>query len=105
MHKKIYNICGKEGTNEGGNYMAIREKNIWMLMFFLLSGLVIGGLLGEFASRVDSLWWLGYGQEFGLKTPVELDLNIVRLTFGLWFKISVSSIIGMVLALLLYKKI
>ena len=36
--------------------MATREKNIWILLVFLLAGLVIGGLLGELASKVDFLW-------------------------------------------------
>lgn len=31
--------------------MATREKNIWILMVFILSGLVIGGLLGQLAAR------------------------------------------------------
>lgn len=31
--------------------MATREKNIWILIVFILSGLVIGGLLGQLASR------------------------------------------------------
>lgn len=44
--------------------MATIDKNIWILIVFILSGLVIGGLLGELASRVDFLWWLSYGQEF-----------------------------------------
>lgn len=44
--------------------MATKEKNIWVLLIFLLSGLVIGGLLGEIASRVSALWWLSYGQSF-----------------------------------------
>ena len=43
--------------------MATKDKNVWLLMIFILSGIVIGGLLGEFASNVDWLWWLSYGQE------------------------------------------
>ena len=31
--------------------MATREKNVWILIVFILSGLVIGGLLGQLASR------------------------------------------------------
>ena len=84
--------------------MATREKNIWILLVFLLSGLVIGGLLGEIAGNVKSLWWLGYGESFGLTSPIELDLNIIKITFGLVFKINISSIIGMVLAIFIYKK-
>jgi hypothetical protein len=35
--------------------MATREKNIWILLVFLLSGLVIGGLLGELAAKVRQM--------------------------------------------------
>ena len=85
--------------------MATKDKNIWILLVFILSGLVIGGLLGELASNVDWLSWLSYSQEFGLRSPIELDLSVVQITFALMFRISVSSIIGMVLAIFIYKKI
>lgn len=38
--------------------MATRDKNIWILMLFLFAGIVVGGLIGEFASGIDFLWWL-----------------------------------------------
>lgn len=85
--------------------MATREKNIWILMVFLLSGLVIGGLLGELASKVDFLWWLSYGESFGLSNPVTLDLNIIEITFGFMVRINVASIIGMLIAIFIYRKI
>lgn len=85
--------------------MATREKNIWILIVFILSGLVIGGLLGELASHVDFLWWLSYGQDFGLSSPLVLDLNIVKLTFGLGLKINIASIIGMAIAIFIYRKV
>ena len=85
--------------------MATREKNIWILLVFLLSGLVLGGLLGELASKIDFLWWLSYGENFGLTTPIELDLNIIIITFGLWFKMNVASIIGMAIAIFVYRKV
>jgi len=84
--------------------MATRDKNIWILLIFLLSGLVLGGLLGELASRVDFLWWLSYGESFGT-TPVELDLKVITLTFGLGIKMNVASIIGMALAIFVYRKV
>ena len=85
--------------------MATKEKNIWVLLVFILSGLVVGGLLGQLASSVDWLWWLSYSQTFGLQDPIVLDLSVVTITFALMFKISVASIIGMLLAILIYKKI
>ena len=91
--------------NRGGKNMATKEKNIWILMVFLLSGLVIGGLLGELASKVDWLWWLSYGESFGLATPIELDLNVIAITFGLMFKINIASIVGMAIAIFVYRKV
>lgn len=85
--------------------MATREKNIWILLLFILSGLVVGGLLGELAGKIDFLWWLSYGQEFGLSTPVELNLSIVQISFGLLFKINIASVIGMIIAILVYRKV
>ena len=85
--------------------MAAREKNFWVLLVFLLSGLVIGGLLGVIASKVSWLWWLSYGESFGISSPIELDLVIIKITFGLMFKINISSIIGMAIAIFIYRKI
>jgi len=85
--------------------MARKEKNIWIFLIFLLSGLVIGGLLGEIANNVDFLSWLAYGDSFGLATPIELDLSVLKITFGLIFNINVASIIGMALAVFIYQKI
>ncbi len=83
----------------------MKEKNIWILILFLLCGIVVGGLLGELAAKVEFLSWLAYGEEFGLSTPVELNLNVIKLTFGLMLKINIASIIGIILAIFIYKKV
>ena len=85
--------------------MATKEKRVWILLVFLLSGLVIGGLLGELASNIDWLWWLSYGQSFGLSSPIEWDLNVVVITFGLMLRINIASIIGMAIAIFIYRKV
>lgn len=84
--------------------MATKEKNIWILMLFIFSGLVIGGLIGELTKNVSFLWWLGYGQQFGLENPLTLNLSIVSITFALMFKINIASIIGMAISIFIYKK-
>ena len=84
--------------------MATKDKNIWLLMIFILSGIVIGGLLGELAANVDWLWWLSYGQEFGITTPFSLDLHVIKVTFSVVFKINIASIIGIGISLWLYRK-
>lgn len=85
--------------------MATREKNVWILLVFLLAGLVVGGLLGKLAAGIPWLWWLSYEQSFGLENPLILDLNVLKLTFGFIVNINVASIIGMVLAVFIYRKV
>ena len=85
--------------------MSVKDKNIWILLVFVLSGLVIGGLLGDVSSKVGGFSWLSYGQSFGLSQPVALDLNIINITFGFMLKINVASIIGILLAIFIYRKV
>lgn len=85
--------------------MATREKNIWILILFILCGIVVGGLLGDLASHVSFLSWLSYGEEFGFTSPIELDLSVIKITFALMFKINIASIIGIILSIFIYKKI
>lgn len=84
--------------------MAIAKgKSGWILIVLLLAGLVVGGLLGQVAAKVDFLWWLGYSQTFGLSTPIQLDLSVIQLTFAISFKISIASILGMLIGICIYK--
>ena len=83
--------------------MATRDKN-WMVILFIFAGLVIGGLLGEVASQVDWLGWLAYGQTFGIENPFVLDFNVLSLTFAFALHINIASIIGMAIAIFLYRK-
>ena len=85
--------------------MATKEKNVWILLIFILSGLVIGGLLGELASKVSWLKWSAFGQQFGLESPIVLNLGVLTLTFALMVKINIASIIGLALAIFIYRKI
>lgn len=85
--------------------MATREKNVLILILFILCGIVVGGLLGQLAGKVDFLWWLSYGQDFGISEPITLDLQVITITFGLMFKLNIASIIGMILAIFIYRKV
>ncbi len=85
--------------------MATKEKNFWILLVFLLSGLVLGGLLGILAESIDWLWWLAYSQNFGLSSPVALDLSVLKISFSFMVKINVASIVGMAIAIFIYRKI
>lgn len=78
-------------------------KNVWALFLLLLSGIVLGGFIGTLTSGIPFLSWLDYGQSFGLENPVVLDLGILVLTFGLSIRITVASILGVLVAILIYR--
>ena len=76
----------------------------WICFLFILAGLVIGGLIGNLTSGIDFLWWLSYGQEFGLSSPLILDLGVIKLTFAIMFKINIASIVGVIISMFIYRK-
>ena len=80
----------------------IPGKNYWALVILILAGIVIGGFIGELTSGVSGLSWLGYGQTFGLSTPLVLDLGLLVITFGLTIKITIAGILGILIAILIY---
>ena len=84
--------------------MGTRDKNTWIILLFICAGLVIGGLLGEVAAQVDRLSWLAYGQTFGIENPFVLNLNVLSLTFAFALHINIASIIGLTIAIFLYRK-
>lgn len=78
-------------------------KNYWTLLLLVLAGIVLGGFIGELTSNVSFLSWLNYGQSFGLSDPLVLNLGILVLTFGLKIKITIAGIIGILIAILIYR--
>lgn len=77
-------------------------KNSWALFLFILTGIVLGGFIGMLAEGVPALSWLAYGP-FGLQEPVVLNFGILVLTFGLSIKITIASIVGVILAVIIYR--
>ena len=80
----------------------MRGKNFWILLIFLLSGIVLGGFIGNMAEGIPGLSWLNFGQSFGLNDPMVLNFGILVITFGLSIRITMASIIGVILAIIAY---
>ncbi len=79
------------------------SKNTWALFLLLLTGIVLGGFIGMMAEGVPALSWLSYGQSFGLDEPMILNLGLLVVTFGLTIKITIASIIGVLVAIIIYR--
>ena len=81
----------------------MRNKNFWSLLIMLLTGIVLGGFMGQLAEGVSWLSWLNFGQSFGLDSPLVVNFGILVVTFGLTIKITMASIIGVAVALIIYR--
>lgn len=79
-----------------------RAKNPWVLVLLMLAGIVLGSFIASLTQGIAGLSWLAFGQSFGLNSPLVLDLGILVITFGLTIKITIASILGIVLAAIIY---
>ena len=81
------------------------KKGFWLNFFLICVGIVTGSMVAEMTSGIPALPWLSYGLDFGMKSPLVLDLNVLELTLGLSVRITIATIIFTILSLLLGKLI
>ncbi|MBQ3860495.1 MAG: DUF4321 domain-containing protein [Clostridia bacterium] len=81
------------------------KTKIWLNLFLILVGVVIGSLVADMTVGISWLKWLSYGLEFGTEAPLILNLNLLHLTFGITVRITVSMVIFIVLSLLIGRSI
>ena len=77
----------------------MKSKNGWTCLLLVLAGVVLGGT----RDLVFPSTMLNFGQTFGLTSPMVLDFGILTITFALTIKITIASILGIVIALLIYR--
>lgn len=83
--------------------MARTGKNTWALFLLLLAGIVLGSFIAQMTEGISGLSWLSFGKTFGLDNPITLNLGVLVLTFGLKIKFTIASIIGIVIAGIIYR--
>ena len=83
----------------GKEFVICMHKNAWTCFLLILAGIVVGGFIGSLFPAT----WLNYGQSFGLTSPLILDLGILSITFGLSINITIASIIGIAVAIIIYR--
>lgn len=71
----------------------------WTFLLLVLIGFVIGGFIGTYFDGT----FLNYGQAFGLSNPVELNLGFVMLTLGFKIQITIASVLGVIISLVIYR--
>jgi len=82
--------------------MRNQRANGWILLLVLLCGIVVGGFIGEVLGNLIPV--LKYGYSLGV-SPHTYDLRILKLTFGLSFNINMFSILGIIISIIIYRKL
>lgn len=74
-------------------------------IFITLLGGICGTILGDLiGTRFSNLVFLKNAYTIGTSKPLILDLKIMSLTLGASFNINIMTMIGIILAILLYRK-
>lgn len=81
------------------------SKNVWALFLLILAGIVLGGFAGYYLGSTPQLAWLNYGQVLGFSKPLVLELGILSLTLGLTIKFNIAGVIGIVVAVIVYRRL
>ena len=72
-------------------------KKTLIMVFFICSGIVLGSLTAILVKNVSFLSWLSFGLDFGITSPLVLDLSVLTLTFGATFRLTVAVVIFLIL--------
>ncbi|MCI8342154.1 MAG: DUF4321 domain-containing protein [Firmicutes bacterium] len=84
--------------------MAKGGRDMLALASMLITGIVLGGFLGEYLGSITSLEFLRYGRDFVIGGPGILDLGVIKVQFGITIKCTIAGVIGMAVAAFVYKK-
>ena len=83
-----------KGSNKSGFFI-----------FFILLGGICGSFIGEIlGNSITPLVFLKATYPIGTASPFVLNLKVVELTFGVNFYVNVMAIVGVIIAILLYRK-
>jgi len=86
------------------------SSSIWFYIVILIVGAVIGSVIGELLGQIGPKEGmvhdiLVYGVSPGLTPPTTIDLKFLTLTFGFTLKLTLSSVLGVVIAGLIIRKV
>ncbi len=91
-----------EKTNKRSGKMK-RSKGLGTLFFLLIVGLLLGGFVGDFIAKYVQVF--SYQQKIGMSSPINIDLNFVKISFMLAFKFNLGTVLGLIIAIFSYYKV
>ncbi len=78
-------------------------KRTLLLIFCVLAGIVLGGMIAGLCAGVPALAWLAYAQ--GISISPNFDFGVVRLNMDFYMGVNVAQIFTIGAALYVYTRI
>lgn len=80
-----------------------RNKSSWLLVLFVITGVILGSLIGNFFGA--AIPFLNYGPEHLGLNNIEINLGVIYFQISLLFKVNVTGLIGLLLALIIFNRL
>ena len=81
------------------------EKSKSFLWFLIILGAICGSLVGDaIGNNFSFLSFFKNSYSVGMAEPVVLNFKVIVLTLGVEFSINIMTIIGIIVAIILYRK-
>lgn len=85
-----------------------KVRSFWMLLLFLLTGALLGGLLGEVIAETQSLsgiapYLVKKHTVFDM-SPVNVNLFVMQVKLGLTLQPNLISVVGIIIAIFLFRR-
>ena len=78
-------------------------KKSFAFIFFMLSGIILGAFIAYICDGKDYVGWLAWGKKIGIEN-VSCDLYVIKLSFGLMIRATISQIFTIAAALIVFAK-
>ena len=89
--------------------MARYGKRSWVLLLMILAGIVVGSFIGYLCRDIPYLSLLNYGKDFAIGSSdggtLRIDIGILVLDFALTIKLTIAGILGVLLSVLVYRRL
>jgi hypothetical protein len=89
--------------------VAKKPDSVAVLFVILILGALIGSVIGEVIAALAPGGYLeavfSRGINPGISPPAVLDLKVLTLTLGATLRINLASVLGIVLAVVIYRKL
>ncbi len=80
-----------------------RGRGSFLLILFIITGVVLGSLIGNFFGA--TIPFLDYGPEHLGLNNIEVDLGIVYFQITLLLRVNIAGLIGLLLALIIFNRL